>query len=497
MTQSATTQSVSTGGARQRLPFSVRVVDVLTVLLCAAAVSVVLFGGFRFRVAAVILTVHSAFRLLLLAALLSAIRHYFRRTPSLLSRVRDGLRRLWRSESFRAIAPSFAWSRAAVFMVAYLSVITIGYPTKILFRVSDNEMVNLPARWDAGWYLGIAREGYRYDPLSRHQQNVAFFPMYPMTTSVLGVFLGGHVDEGEARFSSPARMVWAGVLLNLAALAAALGYLYRMVRGFADRAAAVSAVQFALAYPLAFIFNGTYTEGLFLLASVATFYHFGRGQLAAAAGWGTITGLTRPNGFIVSIPLLAIALARSGPVPRLALIMDRLGATESRPRRLVAEVLTSAAPLVGMFLFSAYIYSQWGDPFLWAKLHAAWGRTYHGLNDARESLDAMMEFGIYEYTALARFEVLHVLFFLLTVVLAIPIAWRVGVAYSALMLLTVIPPLLVGGWLSMARVTVVLFPIYVYLAVALPPAHRGPLVLAFAVLQGLGTALFFTWRPFF
>ena len=92
---------------------------------------------------------------------------------------------------------------------------------------------------------------------------------------------------------------------------------------------------------------------------------------------------------------------------------------------------------------------------------------------------------------------LHVLFFLLTVVLAIPIAWRVGVAYSALMLLTVIPPLLAGGWLSMARVTVVLFPIYVYLAVALPPAHRGPLVLAFAVLQGLGTALFFTWRPFF
>ena len=115
--------------------------------------------------AAVILTVHSAFRLLPLAALLSAIRHYFRRTPSLLSRMSDGLRRLWRSESFRAISPSFAWSRAAVFMVAYLSVITIGYPTKILFRVSDNEMVNLPARWDAGWYLGIAREGYRYDPL--------------------------------------------------------------------------------------------------------------------------------------------------------------------------------------------------------------------------------------------------------------------------------------------------------------------------------------------
>jgi hypothetical protein len=30
-----------------------------------------------------------------------------------------------------------------------------------------------------------------------------------------------------------------------------------------------------------------------------------------------------------------------------------------------------------------------------------------------------------------------------------------------------------------------------------PPGHRVPLMLLFTLLQGLGTALFFTWRPFY
>jgi hypothetical protein len=94
-------------------------------------------------------------------------------------------------------------------------------------------------------------------------------------------------------------------------------------------------------------------------------------------------------------------------------------------------------------------------------------------------------------------EVLHVLFFLVAVGLAIPIAWRLGLAYTALHLLTVIPPLLAGGWLSMARLTVALFPIYVYLGVTLSPAQRLAVLYIFLMLQGLGAALFFTWRPFY
>lgn len=478
------------------VPRWLQAADIATVLLTAAGLSILLFGGFRFSIAGVVISAHSALRLLLAAALVAAARHYFGPSPPLVSRAAATMRRFLSAESVRAIGPAFIWSRVGVLVTAYFAVISVGYPANIGFRASENELLNLPARWDAGWYLGIARDGYVYDRRSRGQQNVAFFPAFPMAMRAAGVFLGGHVDRGRARYDSGARMLWAGVIVSLAALAAALGYLYRMVRTFAGPGAAVAAAQFALAYPVAFIFNAPYTEALFLLASIATFYHFGRSQRGAAALWGVVAGLTRPNGFILAVPMFAIAVARSAPFPRLARVLDRLGAPAAA-RRPVADLAVSLAPVVGMLIFSAFLYGKWGDPFLWAKLHAAWGRTFQGLDPARESVDEMVRLGILEYTALAGIETIHVLAFLVAVGLSVPIAWRLGLAYTMLIVLMLLPPLLAGGWLSMSRLTVVLFPIYVYLAVVVPPAHRGPLSIALAILQGLGTVLFFTWRPFY
>jgi hypothetical protein len=126
------------------------------------------------------MSAHSVLRILAAAVVLAAARHYFHRVPSLPARLRAGTVRLRRAESFQAIAPLFAWSRLAVFLTAYLAVITIGYPEAIQFRVSHNEAANLPARWDAGWYLGIAQSGYYYDRRINGQQNVAFFPALPL-----------------------------------------------------------------------------------------------------------------------------------------------------------------------------------------------------------------------------------------------------------------------------------------------------------------------------
>jgi heme/copper-type cytochrome/quinol oxidase subunit 4 len=45
--------------------------------------------------------------------------------------------------------------------------------------------------------------------------------------------------------------------------------------------------------------------------------------------------------------------------------------------------------------------------------------------------------------------------------------------------------------------TSTLFPLFLALAAILPETFVTPIVLAFAVVQGLVTALFFTWRPMF
>ena len=60
------------------------------------------------------------------------------------------------------------------------------------WRIYSNDFLDLPARWDTGWYLGIAMDGYDSIPDARadHQQNIAFFPAFPMTMRYLSAVLG-------------------------------------------------------------------------------------------------------------------------------------------------------------------------------------------------------------------------------------------------------------------------------------------------------------------
>ena len=62
--------------------------------------------------------------------------------------------------------PALIASRLMVLAVGYLGVALVGYPDKLdpPNRVSRYELVNLPVRWDAGWYLGIALERLRLRP---------------------------------------------------------------------------------------------------------------------------------------------------------------------------------------------------------------------------------------------------------------------------------------------------------------------------------------------
>ena len=112
-------------------------------------------------------------------------------------------------------------------------------------------------------------------------------------------------------------------------------------------------------------------------------------------------------------------------------------------------------------------------------------------------LKVIGEEGLGGYVMGAGYELLNILPFMLAVGAAIPIARRLGLAYSMLILLTLLPPLVAGGWMSIARLTLTLFPVYIILALVVPPRHRTGLIVLFALLQSLGASLFFTWRPFF
>ncbi len=59
------------------------------------------------------------------------------------------------------------------------------------------------------------------------------------------------------------------------------------------------------------------------------------------------------------------------------------------------------------------------------------------------------------------------------------------------------PPLIVGGMMSIGRMTSVMFPVFLWLGSVVRPSRLPAWTAAFAVLQGLVAVLFYTWRPAF
>src|SRR5207237_5553932 len=107
------------------------------------------------------------------------------------------------------------------------------------------------------------------------------------------------------------------------------------------------AVTLLATYPFAIFFSLPYTEALFLLGSVAAFYHFRRHEWVRAAAWGALVGLTRPNGCFLSVALaclIAEALLRNRTIIR------------SPDHEIMKYILSTSDAGLGIVDYSAYVH---------------------------------------------------------------------------------------------------------------------------------------------
>jgi hypothetical protein len=487
--------------ARSDVPAWARAADVLTAWLLLLAIGLTIGGPIRLPLGPVRISIGSMGRLLAAAGLVLLVRHWRHRRPSVVERWWRAAVHPWRQPAFRTIAASFWTIRLAVLLTGYLAVATFGMPGdgRPPFRLSENEFLNLPARWDAGWYLGIATSGYSYRQVEPEiQQNIAFLPAFPVAMRVAGAFLGVEHERMRRRLDGPDRMrlMWAGTLVSLLAAWAASWHLYRLGRRWLDHDRALAAVLLLQAYPFALFYGAAYTEGLFLLACAAALLRYRQARYGVAAAWGLLAGLSRPNGFIVSVPL---GLWLLGDVRR---VWRSPGGGRRAPRgsltRRAAQVAAAAAPALGTALYSALVQLMTGDPWRWAALHAAWGREYRSLaNLFAGYYERLTAEGVYRYTASAPIDALNLAAAIFALAVLVPVWRRFGPALALFVAATVLPPMTMGGVLSMGRITAVLFPAFYWLARTVPAAVRPGTLAALAILQGLAAALFFTWRPLF
>ena len=237
-------------------------------------------------------------------------------------------------------------------------------------------------------------------------------------------------------------MAWTSFALAMVALF----YLARLdlPRRHAERAVLLTAV-----FPFAFFFGLVYTESLFLLLTVLSFYGFRTRRWWLGGAAGALATATRVNGILLLPALAWIAWRAAQPT-----IRDRA--------RAAAGVLFVAA---GVGAYSVFVYRLSGNPFEWATSIRRWGYYPGGAPwTAPILLIKWLLLHPYAYLAgdhMAPYDTLYGVTGILFLV-AVPLIWRrLGAAYGLFMLLNL--------WLPMSS----------------------------GVFEGVGLALFTTVHPLF
>jgi hypothetical protein len=140
-------------------------------------------------------------------------------------------------------------------------------------------------RWDAEWFLKIAREGYAVaDGRSGN------YPLYPTLVRIVGDLLGHNY-------------LLSGLLVSNAALLAALALLFVLVqRRYGHRVARGAVISLAL-YPCYFFNMGYYAESLLLLFSVSVFYAMDTGRWGWTAIFASLAALSKLPGVALLAPI--------------------------------------------------------------------------------------------------------------------------------------------------------------------------------------------------
>src|SRR6185295_15018068 len=171
----------------------VRALDALSLAGAVLAAVVAMSGGFRAHVGSLRIAVTSPLPLLLWCVAFAVVRHLAAPQAPLHRELWQWLRRGSRSPAVRCAATVTVGTRPVILVVGYFAVFMIGFAGgRAPLRHFNNEILNLPVRWDAGWYLQIVTDGYHYAPSDATvEQNIVFFPAYPMTVRAVGRLLGG------------------------------------------------------------------------------------------------------------------------------------------------------------------------------------------------------------------------------------------------------------------------------------------------------------------
>lgn len=328
------------------------------------------------------------------------------------------------------------------------------------------------AVWDSGWYFDIASRGYVFSPDG--PSSMAFFPLYPLLVRACAVLFGG----------SPVGIWAAGIAVSSAAFFGALLALHQLTeRLTGTREAARRTVLYVAVFPFSIYFTRVYTESLFLLLTVLSVRAGVDSRWWRAGLFGALATLTRPNGILIGLPLLIMALAGRPPI------------------RTIGRRLAALSPIpLALAGFSAYVYSLSGSPLGWLEAQRHWGYSISRLPHRHivSALSALEREGLYGWLLrydTAPFDFFYVAVALVFLMLVPATVRRFGWGPGLYVLVSLLIPLSGSALVGIGRYASVLFPVFMLAGTFGSARVFESIVIVSAMLRTLFVTLLVAWYP--
>jgi hypothetical protein len=375
------------------------------------------------------------------------------------------------------------------------------------FNYLGNLLVAPFARWDSVWYLAISIGGYNHEAA-----RTAFFPLYPLAIRGLGGLQGAW-----------GAYLVAGILISLICFAISLVLLYRLVELELGEDVATTTVMLIAFCPMAFYFSAVYSESMFLALSLGCIFSARQGRWLLAGLLGALAAATRNSGIMLVVPLVLMYLygprTDREPIQRVAAAASarvaRLRVLAPRYRPGLGLVWVLLVP-VGLGVYVLVLQLTTGDGLTPFRSQTVWFRHFAGpfggvWNGAVAAWDGLRQLvhgepppiyfpkaGGDPFTAAGHNLILFG-FLVLGAAGVIGALRRLPIAYGAYALAALALPLSYPAdpqpLMSLPRHELVLFPLFMWGAWWINKRKWStPAIASMAVLLGLFTAEFSTWR---
>lgn len=218
------------------------------------------------------------------------------------------------------------------------------YATELLVQPTLPSWLSKWASFDGVHYLTIMQRGYVGTGLIQ-----AFFPVFPLTVSIL------------AGSSSVVNLITTGLLFNVVVVIYLAWICYCLLRLDVTDESARWGVMAALLFPTSFFLVALYSETLYLALSLTALYWIRKHQWWWAAGLIAVASATRITGIFLVLALLAEwASSLSWHAAQLKQQLPKI-------------LLVSGVASLGLLSYMAYLWWQFHDPLYFLHVQAEFG----------------------------------------------------------------------------------------------------------------------------